>query len=317
MTVARTPDDAFADLPDFPFEPRYVEVGDGLRMHYVDAGPRDKPPVLLLHGQPTWSYLYRHVIAHLVEAGLRAVAPDLIGFGRSDKPTARTAYTMKRHVRWLSELVSSLDLRDITLVGQDWGGPLGLAALTNDPERYRRIVVSNTILHTAEPSLAGRLDWAVHGIEGETRVVIEEPLLDYLIGSQRYALVPSMLVSGATVREVAPEVLAAYDAPFPDESFRGGLRQLPMLVPLTRTDPGAAINRRTTEFLRAWERPLLTAYGDGDPATRGWAEVFRDLVPGAAGQPHVTIDGAGHFIQEDKPAELAGAIAGFVDRTTM
>jgi haloalkane dehalogenase len=266
----------------------------------------------LLHGQPTWSYLYRHVIADLAAAGHRVVAPDLIGFGRSDKPTERTAYSVTAHIRWLCSLVTSLDLQQVTLVCQDWGGPIGLGVLSLEPHRFARVVATNTVLHTADPSYAGQLDWSVHGIEGERRVVIEESLLDYVLATQRYPVVPSQFVRAATVGDVAPEVLAAYDAPFPDESFMAGVRQMPLLIPLTRSDPGAAVNRVTTDVLRRWTKPFLTAYGDSDPATRGWDTVFQELVPGARDGDHVVVAGAGHFIQEDRGHELAKVIDDFV-----
>jgi haloalkane dehalogenase len=315
VAVVRTPDERFAGLPDYPFAPHYAEVTakgvDPLRMHYVDEGPPDAPAVLLLHGQPTWSYLYRHVITALRDAGLRAIAPDLIGFGRSEKLTTATDYTFRRHVAWLETFVTGLDLTDVTLVAQDWGGPLGLTALTRVPERFARIVATNTILHTCDPALEGRLEWAAHGTD-DGRVVLQEALVDYLLHYARSPdIVPSFYVD-ATVGPLPDEVKAAYDAPFPDAEFKAGLRQLTALLPLTRNDPGAAIGRATMASLREWRKPFLTAYSDGDPATRGWAEVFQSEVPGAADQPHVTIEGAGHFLQETHGAELAAAIAGFV-----
>ncbi len=310
LQVVRTPDERFADLAGWSREPSYAEVeaGDGsgpLRMAYVDAGPSDGPTVLLLHGQPTWSYLYRHVIDVLVAGGARVVAPDNIGFGRSDKPVSPYDYTLARHVGWTRSLVAGLDLRDVTLVCQDWGGPIGLSALAADPSRYRAVVAANTILHTASPDLAARLTWAVHG-EGESRVVIEEWLLDYLLHTQRAPrLRASDFVAGGTAVRPSKEVLAAYDAPFPSEGHSAGLRQMTALLPLTRNDVGAEIGRRTMAFLGEWERPFLTCYSDGDPATRGWETVFRDHVPGAAGLPHRLLEGAGHFLQEDAGPELA------------
>jgi haloalkane dehalogenase len=316
VDIIRTADERFQRLPAFPFEPRYVDVPDRrygeLRIHYVDEGPPKAGAVLLLHGQPTWSYLYRKVIAGLVQRGHRAIAPDLVGYGRSDKPSDRTAYSLAGHIAWMRAFVSALQLQDVTLVCQDWGGPIGLGVLAAEPDRFARVVATNTILHTAESSLADRLDWAVHGVDGEPRVVVEEMLLDYMFASQRYPLLPSMLVKAATTHPIAEDVLAAYDAPFADETAKAGLRQMPMLIPVTRTDPGAAINRATTEVLRTWDKPFLTAYADGDPATRGWAEVFQGIVPGAQGQPHTTIENAGHFVQEDAGDELADVIATFI-----
>lgn len=313
-SVLRTPDERFADLPGYPFEPRYVDVGDPpLRMHYAEAGPADGPVALLLHGQPTWSYLYRHVLAELADRGVRAIAPDLVGYGRSDKPAARTSYTMRSHIGWLTDFVTALDLTDVTLLAQDWGGPIGLGTLARVPERFGRVVAANTVLHTADPSLAGRLTWAVHGVDGD-RVVLQEALLDYVLMSLRQpSLVPSVLVAFATSTTLPPEVLAAYDAPFPDEAHCAGLRQMSALIPLTRNDPGARTDRRTAEVLREWRKPFLTAYSDGDPATAGWGEVFQELVPGAAGQPHRILHG-GHFLQEDAGPELAAAVAELIGR---
>lgn len=313
--VARTPDERFVGLPDYPFAPQYVEVGDGLRMHYAEAGPSHGPVVLLLHGQPTWSFLYRHVLADLGARGIRAIAPDLIGYGRSDKPVERTAYSFRGHVGWLSELVTALDLQEIVLVAQDWGGPLGLGVLAREPDRFSGVVAANTILHTAAAELDGRLTWTIHGVDDE-RVVVQEALLDYVLMSIRQPdLTASVLVDFATTSDLSAEVLAAYDAPFPDESFKAGLRQMSALIPLTRNDPGARLNRRTAEVLSEWNKPFVTAYSDGDPATAGWAEVFQELVPGASGQPHQVLRG-GHFLQEDAATELARVIAGVLDART-
>ncbi|MDT5154941.1 MAG: haloalkane dehalogenase [Mycobacterium sp.] len=318
MGVLRSPDARFENLPDYPFPPSYVQVetrGMGsLRMHYVDAGPADGQVVLLAHGQPTWSYLYRHVIRVLADAGLRVIAPDNIGYGRSDKLTEPTDYTFKRHVDWLYGLVTKLDLRDVTLVAQDWGGPLGLSALARAPDRFARVVATNTILHTCDPALESQLTWAHHGV-GDDRMMLQESLLDYVLFYQRTPdIVPSFFLD-AVAGPLSADVLAAYDAPFPDRSYKSGLRQLIALIPLTRNDPGAAIGRATMAVLEQWQKPFLTAYSDGDPATRGWDRVFQQRVPGAHGQDHVTITGAGHFVQEQRGEELGGIIAGFVATT--
>ncbi|WP_435741338.1 haloalkane dehalogenase [Nocardioides sp. SYSU DS0663] len=317
--VLRTPDECFAGLPGYPFEPHYVAVeADGfppLRMHHLDEGPADGPVVLLLHGQPTWSYLYRSVVPVLVEAGLRVVAPDNVGFGRSDKPARTTDHTFARHVAWLRSFVTCLDLRDVTLVAQDWGGPLGFSVLAAEPDRFARVVAANTILHTVDPALEGRLTWAVHGT-GDGRVVLEEALVDYLLLTQRTAdLRASDFVGAATSRALSPEELSGYDAPFPEERLTAGLRQMTALLPLTRNDPGARIGRRTMRALEEFDRPFVTCYSDGDPATRGWAEVFQERVPGARGREHVTVSGAGHFLQEDAGPELARAVARVVSET--
>jgi haloalkane dehalogenase len=312
MDVLRTPDSCFADLPGYPFAPHYAEVVaeslDPVRMHYLDEGPADGPVALLLHGQPTWSYLYRKVVALLSARGMRVIAPDNIGFGRSDKPALPTDYTLARHIEWTRLLVTGLDLRDVTLVAQDWGGPIGFSVLAAEPERFAAVVAANTILHTADPALADRLTWAVHGL-GDSRVVLEESLVDYLLYTQRAPeLRASDFVGFATSTPLAPEVLAAYDAPFPSPEHTAGMRQMTALLPLTRNDVGARIGRQTMEALERFDRPFLTCYSDGDPATRGWDRVFQERVPGARGRDHVTIPGAGHFLQEDAGEELAAAV---------
>lgn len=319
--VVRTPDERFAGLPDFPFEPRYAEVpgpgDDRLRMHYLDEGPPDAPPVLLLHGQPTWSYLYRHVVPVLAGRGHRVIAPDLVGFGRSDKPTEPRDYTVERHVGWLAALVGALDLRRITLVAQDWGGPLGFAVLAGEPDRFDRVVATNTILHTGDPALAGRVAWANHS-DGRGRRVVEEALLDYVHLAQRApALRAAAFVQFGTVGDLPDAVAAAYDAPFPDPRHQAGMRQFPALIPLTAADPATALARSAWEALGKWERPFMTVYSDGDPASRGWDRVFRDHVPGAARTPPVTVSRAGHFLPEDRGPELAALVDGFVDGTPL
>lgn len=317
--VLRTPESCFAHLPGFPFEPRYADVvSEGyqpVRMHYLDEGPADGPVALLLHGQPTWSYLYRTVIPELVQRGIRVIAPDNIGFGRSDKPSNPTDYTFQRHIDWTRSLVTGLDLDEITLVAQDWGGPIGLSVLAAEPDRFARVVASNTILHTADPALASRLTWALHGV-GESRVTIEEGLLDYLLYTQRAPeLRASDFLGAATAVPMEPDVLAAYDAPFPSAEYTAGLRQMIALLPLTRNDVGARIGRRTMRALAEFERPFVTCYSDGDPATRGWDLIFQERVPGAAGQDHVTLAGAGHFVQEDAGAELGRVVARVIATT--
>lgn len=319
MAVLRTPDSRFENLPDYPFPPNYVQVQtrgiDSLRMHYVDTGPADAPVVLLAHGQPTWSYLYRHVIRVLAEAGLRVIAADNVGYGRSDKLTDPTDYTFKRHVDWLHGLVTTLDLHDVTLVAQDWGGPLGLSVLAREPDRFAGVVAANTILHTCDPALESQLTWAHHGV-GDDRMTLQESLLDYVLFYQRAPdIVPSSFLD-AVAGPLSADVLAAYDAPFPDRSYKAGLRQMIALIPLTRNDPGAAIGRATMSVLEQWHKPFLTAYSDGDPATRGWDRVFQERVPGARGQNHVTITGAGHFLQEQRGGELGDVVAKFVAHNT-
>ncbi len=293
MDVLRTPDERLSNLPGYPFAPRYVEIR-GLRMHYVDEGPPDREPVLLLHGEPSWSYLYRKMIPALVDAGLRAVAPDFFGFGRSDKPASRDDYSYHFHVDSLWEFIQALDLRGITLVGQDWGGLIGLRVAAEHPERFARIVAANTFLPTGDrPPGEAFLRWQ--------RFSQEAPELP--IG---------FIVSRGCVSELPPEVVAAYDAPFPDERYKAGARAFPMLVPTRPDDPASEANRRAWAVLERWEKPFLTAFSDSDPITRGADAIFRARVPGARGQPHATIEGAGHFLQEDKGEELAQVIVDFV-----
>jgi haloalkane dehalogenase len=312
VDVLRTPEERFSALPEYPFAPRTVELPDGLRMHYVDEGPPHAAPVLLLHGQPTWSYLYRTVVARLATHGLRAVAPDLIGFGRSDKPAARTVHTVGAHVAWITQFVVAIGLRNLTLVVQDWGGPFGLGVLADRPDLFRAVVAANTALHTADAALAGRLTWACHAA-GDGTVTVEQPLLDYQRLTQELTpFAPSIFVQGATESVVADPVLAAYDAPFPDERYCAGPRQLPLLMGLTPTSACARRNARTMMALQEFRGPFLTAFSDGDPATCGWAEVLRAAVPGAAGAAHVTIGGAGHFLQEDRGEELADVVVRLV-----
>lgn len=315
MEFLRTPDERFGDLPGYDFDPHYCEVAGPadtrLRMHYVDEGASDAPPVLMVHGEPTWSYLYRKLIASVSGSGLRAVAPDHIGFGRSDKLVEKTAYSFEGHIDWLHSLVRHLDLKDITLVVQDWGGPIGLGVLAREPERFSRIVVANTILHTAEAELEGRLTWSNHGV-GEADVRISEGLLNWIAFSQRSPkLDASMPVRASTLKPLSDAELSAYDAPFPDERYKAGMRQFPILIPITRNGPGAAINRATWRALSRFDGPLLTAFSDGDPGTGGWDAIFRERVPGARGQRHRTLTGAGHFLQEDAGEELAEIVIEF------
>jgi haloalkane dehalogenase len=315
VQLVRTPEERFADLPGFPLTPRYAELPDGVRVHYVDEGPPDSETVLLVHGQPTWSFLYRTVIARLVTHGLRAVALDLVGFGRSDKPMARTAHTVRAHVSWVTQFLDVTGLHALTLVAQDWGGPIGLGVLPERPGLVRRVVAANTALHTADAALAGRLAWPVHEEPGGT-VRVAQSLLDYQRLTQELTpFRPSVFVQGATASDVPDAVLAAYDAPFPDEAFCAGPRQLPLLMGLTPSSACASANRRTLNALAAFDGPFLTAFSDGDPGTAGWDAVLQAHVPGASGRDHATIAGAGHFLQEDRGIELADVVAHFVATT--
>jgi haloalkane dehalogenase len=297
MEILRTPDERFSNLPNFDFAPQYVEIA-GLRIHYVDEGPRVAAPVLMLHGEPSWSYLYRKMIPIITTAGHRAVAPDLAGFGRSDKPARREDYTYQFHVDVMTGLIKSLDLREITLVGQDWGGLIGLRIAAEHPDRFARIVVANTGLPTGDqPMTEGFLRWREYS----------QTVENFHVGG---------IIKGGCVNDPPPEVIAAYNAPFPDDGYKAGARQFPLLVPIGPNDPASEANRRAWEVLRRWEKPLLTAFSDGDPVTRGGEQVFQKLVPGAQGQPHVTITTAGHFLQEDKGEELAQVVVDFIARTS-
>ena len=251
-----------------------------------------------MHGEPSWSFLYRRMIPVLVDAGLRCVAPDLVGFGRSDKPAERSDYSYARHVEWMrSALLDQLDLHDVTLVGQDWGGLVGLRVAAENPDRFARIVVANTGLPTGDRAPTDAfLAWQRFSQEAE----------DFPVGG---------IVNGGCTTKLAPEVIAAYDAPFPDDSYKAGARVFPILVPTSPDDPAAAANRAAWDVLEGWDKPLLTAFSDGDPITRGGARPFEKVVPGARGRPHATVAGAGHFLQEDKGPDLARVVADFVEAT--
>jgi haloalkane dehalogenase len=301
VNVLRTPDDRFADLPDFDHEPRYAEVPDGeggrLRMSWVEAGPANGPAVLLLHGEPSWSFLYRHVMRVLAEAGIRSVAVDLVGFGRSDKPARKEDHSFARHVEWVRALAFDvLDLREVTLVGQDWGGLIGLRLVAEHPDRFARVVAANTGLPTGDFDMP-EVWWQFR------RAVESAEVLD----------VPRLVQAGC-VRQLAPDVLAAYDAPFPGEDYKAGPRVMPTLVPTAADDPATEANRAAWEVLTRWDRPFLVAFSDSDPITGAMAPILRKTVPGAAGLDHPVIENAGHFLQEDAGERLGRVVADFVRR---
>jgi haloalkane dehalogenase len=292
--VLRTPEERFAAIPDFPYPPSYVEVDDGLRMAYVTDGPPDGPTVVLLHGEPTWSFVWRQVIPVLAGAGLRVVAPDLVGFGRSDKPGDVADHSYARHVEWVRRaLFDVLDLRDVTLVGHDWGGLVGLRLLAEHGDRLAAFAATNTGLPTGDlpmPDVWLRFRAAVRSA----------PILD----------IGRLVASGCLARP-AEAVLAAYDAPFPDESYKAAPRAMPDLVPTTPDDPAAPANRTAWQRLSTWDRPFLVAFSDRDPITGAVAPLLAATVPGARA---VTIAGAGHFVQEDAGPSLAAALVEFVPR---
>jgi haloalkane dehalogenase len=293
MELLRTPPERFASLPDFAYEPHFVDVG-GLRMAFVEAGPSTGDVVLCLHGEPTWSFLYRKILPVLAGHGLRAIAPDLIGFGRSDKPSQRSDYTYQRHLDWLRAFVVAQNLQRVTLLCQDWGGLLGLRLVTEMPDRFARVVASNTFLPTGDIELPRSFfEWRTFSQE--------TPHFD--IGT---------IISRGCCTALSKELIAAYDAPFVDDRFKAGARQFPMLVPASPDDVQTVANRNAWQVLAQMTKPFLTAFSDEDPITRGGDVVLQELIPGAKGQPHVTIKGAGHFVQEDKGEELALVVANFV-----
>jgi haloalkane dehalogenase len=302
MKYLRTPDERFQELSDYDFAPHYTQIDDTeggfMRIHHVDQGPQDAAPVLMMHGEPSWSYLYRHMIKGFVAQGHRAIAPDLIGFGRSDKPTERGDYTYARHVAWMGEWLRKTDLRNITLFCQDWGGLIGLRLWAEMPDRFARIVVSNTALPTGDQPMG-------------------EAFENWRTFSQTVPVFPAGgILQGGTETVLASETLAAYDAPFPDESYKAGARQFPMLVPASPDDPAAGPNRQAWEVIQGLETPVLTAFGADDKVMAGIDQIFQKMCPGAAGQPHVVLPRAGHFLQEDVGAELVKLTCDFIERTS-
>ncbi len=293
MKILRTPDERFQNLSDYEFEPHYLDI-DEMRMHYVDEGPADAPPVFLMHGEPSWSYLYRHMIPPIASAGLRAIAPDLIGFGKSDKPAAQSDYSYEMHVAWMLQFLEKLELKNITLVGQDWGSLIGLRLAAENEERFDRIILANGGLPTGDQVMPRVFRiWRAFA-----RFSPWFPI--------------GRIVQSGTVSTLPPAVIAAYDAPFPNSTYKAGARAFPKLVPTTPDDPAASANRAAWEVFRKWQKPFLTAFSNRDPITRGAGKAFLELVPGAKDQPHTTIRNAGHFLQEDKGPELAKVVIDFV-----
>jgi haloalkane dehalogenase len=293
MQILRTSDARFENLPGYDFAANYVDV-DGLRMHYVDAGPADGPVVLLLHGEPSWSYLYRHMIPPLRDAGFRVLAPDLIGFGKSDKPSRKSDYSYAVHVMWMQHFVEALELREITLFCQDWGSLIGLRVAAEHEARFARIALGNGGLPTGDQAMprAFRL-W-----QNFARFSPWFPI--------------GRIVQSATVTQLPADVVAAYDAPFPSARYKAGARAFPLLVPTRSDDPASAANRAAWDVYRRWTKPFLTCFSNRDPVTRGGEKIWQDTVPGAAQQAHVRIRNAGHFLQEDKGTELADTLIRFM-----
>lgn len=302
--VLRTPDARFENLPGFPFAPHYIEVPSALgplRMHYLDEGPKDAPIVLMLHGNPTWSFLYRHMVGPVAAAGYRVIVPDMPGFGRSDKPADRGAYSYNRFVGWMRAFIEALDLKKITLVCQDWGGPIGLRLVGEMTDRFAAVLTTNTLLPNCEEPPKGVAGWPGPQIEAwiETcRTSSDLPTAE--------------LIAGASAARPAPEVLAGYEAPFPDASYKSGMLQITLGIPATAAAEGLDANRAAWNVLETFDRPFLTAFSDRDPSTIGWEPIFQARVPGAKGQKHTTIRNAGHFVQEEQGPELTRVLLDFL-----
>ncbi len=298
MDSLRTPDHRFENLPGYSFAPNYLNIDDGdggeLRVHYLDEGPNNGLAVLLMHGEPSWSYLYRKMIPGLVDAGYRVLAPDLVGFGRSDKPARRDDYTYQRHIDWMTKWLHGVGANNLVLFCQDWGGLIGLRLVASEPERFAGVVAANTFLPTGDQEASQEfMDW-----QSFSQSVPEFPA--------------GNIIKGATVSELSADVITAYNAPYPDESFKEGARQFPMLVPTTPDNPASQANREAWQVLKHYDKPFLTAFSDQDPITKGGDLAFQKMIAGAKGQAHVTIEGGGHFLQEDKGEELANVLVKFI-----
>lgn len=302
MQYLRTPESCFDNLEGYSFSANYLQVDDfeggTLRLHYVDEGSKEAPVVLMMHGEPSWSYLYRKMIPPVVAAGYRVIAPDLIGFGKSDKPTKRSDYTYQRHVDWVRNILIQLDLHDVTLMCQDWGGLLGLRLVAEHADRFARVCAANTMLPTGDHQAS-------------------EAFMSWKNFSQEVPEFPcGGIIKGATTTDLSPAVIDAYNAPYPDESYKEGARQFPTLVPVTPDDPASDVNRAAWQQLSQFNKPFLTAFSDSDPVTAGGDKIFQKLVPGCAGQSHTTIENGGHFLQEDQGEALAGVLIKFIRSTS-
>lgn len=296
MRLLRTPDDRFDDLPDFPYVPRYTTVrdedGTEIRIHHVDEGPPGAEPILLMHGNPTWSFLYRRMIPGLLKTGRRVIAVDLVGCGRSDKPAAKSDYTLARHYDWMSKWLTAMDLNNITLFCQDWGGTIGLHLVSLHPERFDRVIAANTGLPLGE----GESDFMKMWV-GMMREATEFPW--------------HMLTAGMT-RKLTDAEIAAYRAPFPTSEYESGIIQFPVLIAVQVDNPGAPLNREAWGRLASFDKPFLTLFGELDPVSRGWEKRAQEYFKGARDQDHRIIAGASHFIQEDAGAELVDHITRFL-----
>ena len=300
MKYLRTDDRCFKNLPDYDFLPNYLMVDDTeggqLRVHYVDEGPKAAQPILLMHGEPSWSFLYRKMISLLTKAGFRVIAPDLVGFGRSDKPTKRSDYTYQRHVDWMRSILQQLQLENIILVCQDWGGLIGLRLVAEHANSFAAVVTANTMLPTGDHD---------PGESFRSWQKFSQEVPEFNAGK---------IINGGTTTDLTAEVIAAYDAPFPDESYKEGARQFPLLVPITPDDPASTNNRAAWQVLSNWQKPFLTAFSDSDPITKGGDAIMQKLIPGTIGQPHTMIANGGHFLQEDQGEQLANVVIKFADQ---
>ncbi len=326
MKVLRTPCERFENLVDYPFEPHYAQVSDreegDLRIHYIDEGPRDGRVVLLLHGQPAWSYLYRHMIPPLAELGFRVIAPDLVGFGRSDKPAKQEDYTYARHVAWMSDWLDTLDLTDITVFFQDWGSLIGLRLVAAFPERFSAVVLANGGLPTGPipEAFSESLKEAYKTLPVVKAEDLGEKFHDtsgvpgmlywrkYTAESEEFARPSSVFSVMESAVSLSAEELECYNAPFPDESFLSGARRFPSLVPLFPDEPEVEENKAAWEVLKEFKKPFMLAFSDNDPVTAGGDKAFKKYVPGCQNIEHRTIGPAGHFLQQEQPEQCVQAI---------
>ncbi|MGS2722074.1 haloalkane dehalogenase [Paraglaciecola aestuariivivens] len=298
MQFLTTEEHCFSQLKDYPYPAHYIQVDDTeggqLNMHYLDQGDKNAEVVLMLHGEPSWSYLYRKMIDPVVQAGYRVIAPDLIGFGKSDKPINRSDYSYQRHLDWLRQILLQLKLENITLVCQDWGGLLGLRLVAEHADLFARVLATNTMLPTGDHAPnAAFLKWQKFSQEVEVFPV-------------------AGIIKGATVKPLSEQTILAFNAPYPDESYKAGVRQFPLLVPTRPDDPASEDNRKAWQVLQQFNKPFMTAFGDSDPVTAGGDKILQKLIPGCQGQQHCIIEQAGHFIQEDQGEHLAQVLLRFM-----
>jgi haloalkane dehalogenase len=332
MKILRTPDERFANLPGYPFAPHYTDVPDGdggtLRIHHVDEGPRDGEIVLCMHGQPTWSYLYRHMIPLLTARGLRVLAPDLVGYGRSDKPAAREDYSYGNQVAWFDAWLLANDLRGATFVGQDWGGLIGLRVVADHPGRFARVCIANTALPVPPEIPAERVAAARRFLReaptptfAEVAVALSTPTEAFELAFAHWQkwcwetedLPVSIPIAGMVDgRRLTPAEVAAYDAPYPDPRYKMGPRAMPSHVPILPGDPSAEANRNAWKVFEEWEKPFVCAFTDNDPVTAGREAEFLARVPKAQNRP---IQGGGHFLQEGRAEAFTHAIAELIEAT--